>query len=284
MFNIVLIEKYFVLFLIYSFAGWFIETTGEAIKSKKFINRGFLLGPICPVYGIGACLITALLTRYSDDWFIIFGISGILCGALEYFTSYVMEKLFKARWWDYSNFKLNINGRICLEVIALFAIAGVLIITVFNPTIERFIISNLNEKVLDIISISGGILLLTDVIISLNVMNKIKNISTSVAKEFKDNTEEISTKVRNIILEKSLPYRRIIEAFPQAFANHIKERTKMIVDKAGEIKDKTIENINNAVDKTKENINNAVDKTKENFNNAVDNLKEKTKSFNKKEQ
>ena len=60
-------------------------------------------------------------------------------------------------------------------------------------------------------------------------MNKIKNISTSVAKEFKDNTEEISTKVRNIILEKSLPYRRIIEAFPQAFANHIKERTKMIV-------------------------------------------------------
>ncbi len=243
------------LFFIYSFCGWSIETVCEYIKSRKIVNRGFLIGPICPVYGIGAVLITLVLTRFSNELFVIFGLSAILCGTLEYFTSYLMEKLFKYRWWDYSNYKYNINGRICLETIALFAIAGVVIIRFLNPFIENHIISNISEDVLNYLFYIFITIFIIDIIFTLKVMNKIKEISVSVSSQFKDSTEEISTKVKEIILEKSHAYRRIIEAFPQAFASKVKETTKQISDKAEYVRTKTIENYTTAKEKTIKNLN-----------------------------
>lgn len=244
--NLVVIQQYFVLFLFYSFCGWAIETIGEFIKSHKFVNRGFLIGPICPIYGIGAVLITVLLTRYSEDYFAIFGLSAILCGVLEYFTSYLMEKLFKHRWWDYSNFKFNINGRICLETIIWFAIAGLGIILVINPFLQNNIVSKIPDDILGYIFYFLGTILLVDIVFSFNVMNKIKDISLSVSSQVKDSTEEISSKIREVILEKSTAYKRVLEAFPQAFATKIK---------------KTTENINNATRRTIRKINVAKKKT-----------------------
>ena len=233
--NLYEISLYFLLLLIYSFFGWAIETTGELIKSKKFVNRGFLLGPICPIYGVGAVLITLFLNRYYDDIFAIFGLSAILCGFLEYMTSLLMEKLFKARWWDYSNQKFNINGRICLETITLFAIAGVIIIRFLSPTFLK-LIGLVPNNISLYVSIILFIIFLVDISISFNVMNKIKNVKESVASNLKDNTEEISTRVREILLEKSLPYRRILEAFPQAFSDKVKETKEIIMQTADKIK------------------------------------------------
>lgn len=233
--NLYEISLYFLLLLIYSFFGWAIETTGELIKSKKFVNRGFLLGPICPIYGVGAVLITLFLNRYYDDIFAIFGLSAILCGFLEYMTSLLMEKLFKARWWDYSNQKFNINGRICLETITLFAIAGVIIIRFLSPTFLR-LIGLVPNNISLYVSIILFIIFLVDISISFNVMNKIKNVKESVASNLKDNTEEISTRVREILLEKSLPYRRILDAFPQAFSDKVKETKEIIMQTADKIK------------------------------------------------
>lgn len=76
-----------------------------------------MIGPYCPIYGWGALAITILLKRYIDDWIVLLFMSIITCGILEYATSYVMEKLFHARWWDYSRRKYNINGRVCLETL-----------------------------------------------------------------------------------------------------------------------------------------------------------------------
>ena len=233
--NLYEISLYFLLLLIYSFFGWAIETTGELIKSKKFVNRGFLLGPICPIYGVGAVLITLFLNRYYDDIFAIFGLSAILCGFLEYMTSLLMEKLFKARWWDYSNQKFNINGRICLETITLFAIAGVIIIRFLSPTFLK-LIGLVPNNISLYVSIILFIIFVVDISISFNVMNKIKNVKESVASNLKDNTEEISTRVREILLEKSLPYRRILEAFPQAFSDKVKETKEIIMQTADKIK------------------------------------------------
>jgi uncharacterized membrane protein len=117
------IEKYICIFLVYSIAGWFMESFRGLAKTGKFVNRGFLIGPYLPVYGWGVTLITIFLEKYVNDIGILFGMSIILCGVLEYFTSWIMEKLFKARWWDYHNRKFNINGRICLETLIPFGIA-----------------------------------------------------------------------------------------------------------------------------------------------------------------
>ena len=98
---------YFLLFIIYAFLGWVMEVTAKLIQYKRFINRGFLVGPYCPIYGFGAVLITILLERYLYDPVILFVMAIVTCATLEYLTSWIMEKLFKARWWDYSNRKFN---------------------------------------------------------------------------------------------------------------------------------------------------------------------------------
>ncbi len=195
-------------------------------------------------------MISLVLTRYSDDIFAVLGLSMIICGILEYFTSYIMEKLFNARWWDYSNEKFNINGRICLETLILFGIAGIVITKFLNPFFIKGI-EQIPSDTLNVLSWILFVILFIDVIVSLNVMNKIKDISFEIGREFKDNTEEISKRVRNTIQEKSLLYRRILEAFPQAFATKVKQSKEKIIQAAADLKSNVIE----AKDRTIENIN-----------------------------
>ena len=109
------------------------EVVGKLIEKKKFINRGFLIGPYCPIYGTGAILITFLLKKYVPDPFALFVMAILVCGTLEYLTSYVMEKIYHARWWDYSQRKFNINGRVCLNTIIPFGLLGMFIMYVSNP-------------------------------------------------------------------------------------------------------------------------------------------------------
>ena len=127
------IEIYFLLFLTYAFLGWCMEVTCKLIQFKRFINRGFLVGPYCPIYGWGALAITLLLQRYTNDIIVLFVMAVIVCSFIEYFTSYFMEKKYHARWWDYSNKKFNINGRICLDTMIPFGILGLFIMYVSNP-------------------------------------------------------------------------------------------------------------------------------------------------------
>ena len=124
---------YFLLFIIYSFIGWLLELAFSYIQLKKVVNRGFLIGPYCPIYGAGCLLLIILLSDYADNILVLFALSIIVCSLLEYFTSLIMEKIFNLRWWDYSNMRFNINGRICLETMVPFGIIGVLVVKYFNP-------------------------------------------------------------------------------------------------------------------------------------------------------
>ena len=109
------------------------EVTLKYIELKRFINRGFLIGPYCPIYGCGAVLITLLLQKFVNDPITLFVYGIIICSILEYTTSFIMEKLFNARWWDYSTKKFNINGRICLETMIPFGLLGLAIVYIINP-------------------------------------------------------------------------------------------------------------------------------------------------------
>lgn len=111
---------YFMLFLLYSFIGWSIEVIGQLLEKHRFINRGFLVGPICPIYGWGCIAMILTLTKYKSDFFLLFAMAIVICSILEYFTSYFMEKLFHVRWWDYTRRKYNLNGRICAETMIPF--------------------------------------------------------------------------------------------------------------------------------------------------------------------
>ena len=189
----------FILFIIYSFLGWLVEVINCSIVEKKLVNRGFLISPICPIYGCGALLITLVLSNYKDDWFVVFCMAVILCGLLEYFTSWLMEKIFHARWWDYSKNKFNINGRICLETMVPFGILGLVIIYILNPFFYN-ILNLIPTNIAEIVSIILLIILIIDSIVSFNVISKVTSTVKKVTQENKkDDTYEITAKVRETI-------------------------------------------------------------------------------------
>ncbi len=210
---------YFLYFIIYSFIGWLMEVISKFFEFKRYINRGFLIGPICPIYGYGVLLIIILIGRDTTDVLAVFLKAILICSVLEYSTSYVMEKLFNARWWDYSENKFNINGRICLETMVPFGILGTTVVYLVHPLITKFI-ALFSTKLIIITSIIIFIIYLIDNILSFNILNKIK---TEIKKQKTDNTELIRKKVMKWIDNHSNLYRHIKEAYPQ-FKIYLKEQ------------------------------------------------------------
>lgn len=127
--------KLVLLFFIYSFIGWLWETIYCSLKAGKFVYRGFLIGPYCPIYGFGILGVLYFVEPFQNNVVVLYVFATILVTALEYFTSYLLEKLFHASWWDYRNVPFNINGRIALPVSLFWGIACVLIVKVVNPLV-----------------------------------------------------------------------------------------------------------------------------------------------------
>ena len=114
------LARYVASFFVYSFAGWLFEVIISLFQHHRFVNRGFSFGPVCPIYGVGALVAVLFLSRLGDA-LTQFVVGFFAAGVLEFGTSWAMEKLFHARWWDYSNIPLNVNGRICVPGLLLFS-------------------------------------------------------------------------------------------------------------------------------------------------------------------
>ncbi|MBC8535821.1 putative ABC transporter permease [Clostridiales bacterium BX7] len=132
-------ELWFLYFLLYSVLGWCCEVVYCSIPAKKFINRGFLYGPLCPIYGCGALLGVWLLEPVAAHPLAVFALGLLVMSALEYVTSVLMEWLFHARWWDYSNHRFHLNGRVCLTNSILFGLMAVAVIYFIHPLVVWFI-------------------------------------------------------------------------------------------------------------------------------------------------
>lgn len=134
------VSRYFVWFVLFSFMGWIYETIYCTLKKHHWENRGFLFGPICPIYGVGAVAATlvcsgAALPKMSNAQIFFVCFFGSI--VLEYVTSWVLEKLFHAVWWDYSEVKFNINGRVCLPASIGFGCAGLLVVHLILPFTQK---------------------------------------------------------------------------------------------------------------------------------------------------
>lgn len=126
-------------FIIYCFLGWVWESSFCSIKAKKLINRGFLIGPYIPIYGCGALVVYLTLYPFRDQLLLVY-IGGVIFPTiLEFVTSWVMEKVFAATWWDYSNEKFNIQGRICLKVSLFWGFFSVAMVEIFHPLVLMLI-------------------------------------------------------------------------------------------------------------------------------------------------
>ncbi len=139
------ISKIIVLFMIYSFAGWLWEMVYTPFEFKYFENRGFFFGPICPIYGFCILFLQSLMkyvpffTSESMSAVKLFFICMSVSTLVEYVTSWTLETFYHARWWDYSNFKLNVNGRICLAASIFWGLAGITLAYYIFPAVDVFV-------------------------------------------------------------------------------------------------------------------------------------------------
>lgn len=137
------LSKYFVYFIVYSFMGWIFETTYCTVTKKSWDNRGFLYGPVCPIYGVGAVSITIIVDSMAGKidytWWQVFIISFFGSIVLEYITSWGLEKLFHAYWWDYSDLPFNINGRVCLPCSIGFGVGGIVVVYLILPLTRKIL-------------------------------------------------------------------------------------------------------------------------------------------------
>lgn len=130
---------YFFYFTVYSFLGWICETIYCSIIDNQYVNRGFLKGPFCPIYGAGALIVIIFLTPFANNIAILFLAAMFFTSILEYITGVLLESIFNLTWWDYSNYRFNIHGKVCLLNSILFGILSVLTIEFINPAMAAVV-------------------------------------------------------------------------------------------------------------------------------------------------
>ena len=216
----------FLIFMIYNFIGYIVEMIYMAIKNKRINNRGFLCGPVLPVYGIGAVFMIYSLTKYSKDPMAVFVLSGVICSILEYLTSVILEKIFHNMWWDYFDYKFNLNGRICLLNTILFGIGGVAIICVFQPFVVKFL-NLFSLKFLSVVSFIILIIFIVDIIYSVIVAYNLRN-RLIIVEELKNEKLAKIPQFFNAALKKRVSGfkifpKRLLDAFPKLNKDHFKE-------------------------------------------------------------
>ena len=206
------IEVY-LLFWIFSFFGWVMEVIVCSIDEKRIVNRGFLLGPYCPIYGCGG-VVMLLLSPYKEDPVTCFILAMVICSVIEYIASYLMEKIFKVRWWDYSTDSFNLNGRICLRNSIAFGLLGMICTSHVNPWLIS-LLNKLGNNAIILLFIIIFIITTTDIIVSCNVMNNIKkNISKNIKSlKNRDATNDIKEMIIGALSDSKYLERRIIKAY-----------------------------------------------------------------------
>lgn len=202
------ITTWFLVFIIYSFIGWIFEVFITFVNTHKFVNRGFLIGPVIPIWGAGCVLITILVKDQSILRLIIF--SGTIGAILEYAVNYIMEKIFKARWWDYSHLPFNVNGRIWLGSVLLFGFGGLFVVKYISPWLFN-LVTEIDSTMLYALSMILFMVLIADIIISTGI---IKNLKLSAEAMQQDYTAEITKRVKKVLSNKSSDFKRLLKAFP----------------------------------------------------------------------
>lgn len=258
-------------FFTYGFLGWCIEVAFAAVKNRQFVNRGFLNGPLCPIYGIGVSAVVLVLDPYKDNLAILYVTSAVLVTVLEYVTGALLEKLFHHKWWDYSKMPWNIKGYVCILFSLIWGAACVVIVKLIHPLIHRLLsfiptvagviflallcaglTADLCVTVAGILKWNRQLDAMEEMAEKLHVLseqigeNIYKNmmINIEIQEEAKKKAEELKVRYDEMIEKQSRIGKRLLKAFPameskkhpyQLFElkNYIKEKAETIEKRKG---------------------------------------------------
>ena len=186
-----MISKYILEFTFFSFLGWVWESVFCTLRGGKWERRGFLFGPVCPIYGVGAvagCALVDALVFFGApalSWWQVILVSFFGSIVLEYSTSWALEKLFHAYWWDYSNMPLNINGRVCLPASLAFAAAGLLVVYVLHP-LAAAVLARIPPVLCELLALTFTALIAADVTVTVTALNGFDKKIMAADKYFND--------------------------------------------------------------------------------------------------
>lgn len=234
----------FLYFVLYSFIGWMCETVYCSVIERKFINRGFLNGPFCPIYGIGAILVLNLFSWCSNYIWLLFLLSMIATSAVEYITSYLLEAIFHLQLWDYSKRPINIGGRVCLRNSIMFGLLSVMVVNFIHPFTQQ-IFSNMPKVILYILSISFLLYFIIDTVftakavlqidhnalqrqLQLDELSKMRNDFKEQLQKYKQKAREVTSNTIFSQIHHKLSHRRIIKAFPNMKSRKYQEALNQI--------------------------------------------------------
>lgn len=213
----------FIKFIIYSFIGYVAECIFVSLENKKPTNRGFLCGPVCPIYGVGGLLMAFFLKNYKGDYIALFVLGAILATVIEYITGWALEKLFHNKWWDYSKNKFNINGRVCLLNTVLFGIGAIAVVMFGEPVLYK-LLAPLSNFWIILLGIVLLILFVLDMIyswiVAFNLRNNIIIVEDLKNKKLSDLPEMLEETLKSKINRiKKIP-KRVSKAFPKFIGNY----------------------------------------------------------------
>jgi len=230
-----ILVEWFLWLIAYSFLGWVYESTLCSIKEKQIVNRGFLNSPVCPVYGFGSLALIFLLYQRIDNVVILFFASMLITCIVEYATSVLLEKLFHAKWWDYSRHHFNIQGRVSLFVAMIFGTMSIVIIKYIHPFLSSKI-AQLPDWVQIVFSVVIFILLMVDLYVTvthlLALKGRLEEVQSAInefleehakrAGELKhalldklEESEFYSDHIKSLLSINKFHNRRIVRAFPK---------------------------------------------------------------------
>lgn len=180
-------------FIIYSVLGWIMESIIRSVIERKIINTGFLRGPVCPIYGIGAIIMLLFLERFQDNIIVLFLIAIVVLTTWEYLVGVLLEKMFNTKYWDYSHQKFNFQGRICLTNSLFWGVLGVVFVKYIHPFVQG-LISKVEMNLLYYIIAIISLVMVVDFI---STVIKVKNIKLTLEKADKIN-KEIKEKLKEL--------------------------------------------------------------------------------------
>lgn len=208
------LADYVLMFFIFSMVGWAGETTYRSLGERRLINTGFLYGPMCPIYGTGALVFEVFLTPLKSHWWAVILLGMVLADTVEYLTSYIMEKLFNARWWDYTDEFMNLNGRICLKHTSYWAIASFVYVYFIGPVFSylfNFIPQDLRYVLLCVILVVFLIDLVFTVRAALGIQ-KIMRTMDALKARITLAVDSVKTTAENIREDAELRYDDLVSA------------------------------------------------------------------------
>lgn len=257
-------------FFVYGFLGWCAEVGFAAVKEHKFVNRGFLNGPICPIYGVGVTIVIAFLTPYKDNLILLYVSSVVLVTLLEGVTGWAMDKIFHNKWWDYSKQPFNIGGYVCLIFSLVWGVACVAIMDLVHPLIHQVLIL-LPHTIGIVLMVILGIAMFADLYVTASAIFKFNKRLASMEK-IAEELREISDQIGEDIYEKVVVAMEKQEVSRQKLDETAAEWKEKTQEAAAELKLKTQEAAAEWKEKTQETATGLREKTQD----ATSGLLEKT--------